>query len=89
MRVAQATSRWRPRPPIALAPHGSFTIELLNAADPSHAVEVVVTDELTYVTYPLWSPDGQTLVVLDVSSFPIVPYAIDVDRYLRSKGLEQ
>ncbi len=64
-------------------------IYLVNVADPSQAVDVVVADKLgQQMTDPIWSPDGQQLIVFTVEYGAAHPYAIDIGAYLRSKGLQ-
>jgi hypothetical protein len=65
---------------------GGDKIYLVNAADPTQTVDVVLADRVgQQMTDPIWSPDGQTLIVFGVNDNQ--PYALDVAGYLQSKGL--
>jgi Tol biopolymer transport system component len=65
--------------------HGD-KIYLVNADDPSQTVDVTHAEDVGQMFDPVWSPDGQTLVVFGVDDER--PYAIDIASYLASKGLQ-
>ena len=67
-------------------PEAGDKIYLVNAADPSLTVDVTHAEDVGQMFDPVWSPDGQTLVVF--STLDERPYAIDIGRYLASKGLQ-
>ncbi len=87
------TYAWSPSGKWVAVRHGDYRggdkIYLVNAADPSQTVDVVVADKLgQQMTDPIWSPDGQQLIVFTVEIAAAHPYAIDIGAYLRSKGLQ-
>lgn len=61
-------------------------IYLVNPAAPSHTVTVVQTDQ--GMDEPIWSPDGQTMIVFSVGYDTSTPYELDIGAYLKSKGLQ-
>ncbi|HEU5438683.1 MAG TPA: hypothetical protein VFU88_05290 [Ktedonobacterales bacterium] len=65
--------------------HGD-KIYLVNADDPSVTLDVTHAEDVGQMLDPVWSPDGQTLVVFGVDDER--PYAIDIASYLASKGLQ-
>jgi len=68
---------------------GGDKIYLVNPAQPSQTVDVVLADQIgQQMMSPIWSPDGKTLIVFSVAYGVSEPYAIDVASYLHSKGLQ-
>ncbi len=68
---------------------GGDKIYLVNAADPARTVDVVLADHIQQqVMDPIWSPDGNTLIVFSVGYGTSQPYSLDIGAYLRSKGLQ-
>lgn len=64
-------------------------IYLVNAADPSQTVDVVVAAKLgQQMMAPIWSPDGQQMIVFSVEYGAAHPFAIDIGAYLHSKDLQ-
>lgn len=70
-------------------PHGGDRIYLLDPANPSHTVDVVVADKAgQQMMAPIWSPDGQTMIVFSVGYDTSTPYELNIGAYLKSKGLQ-
>lgn len=64
-------------------------IYVLDPANPSHTVDVVLADKAgVQMMDPIWSPDGQTLIVFSVGYDTSMPYKLDIGAYLKSKGLQ-
>jgi Tol biopolymer transport system component len=67
---------------------GGDKIYLLNPDKPSQTVDVVSADRIgQQMMHPIWSPDGQTLIVFSVAYDASQPYSLDIGAYLRGKGL--
>jgi hypothetical protein len=66
---------------------GGDRIALVNAANPAQTLNVTSPNGDQY-TDPIWSPDGQTLIVFSVAYANDEPYSIAIGDYLKSKGLE-
>lgn len=84
---------WSPSGNWVAVRHSNYTggdkIYLVNAANPSQTVDVVVADKLgQQMMAPIWSPDGQQMIVFTVEFGAAHPYAIDIGAYLHSKGLQ-
>jgi hypothetical protein len=61
----------------------------VDPADPLRTVDVVLADKVgVQMDDPIWSPDGQTLIVFSVGYDSAQPYSIDIGAYLRSKSLQ-
>lgn len=70
-------------------PHGGDRIYLLDPANPSHTVDVVLADKAgVQMADPISSPDGQTLIVFSVGYDTSTPYELDIGAYLKGKGLQ-
>ncbi len=87
------TYAWSPSGKWVAVRHGDYRsgdkIYLVNVANPSQTVDVVVADKLgQQMTDPVWSPDGRQLIVFTVEYGAAHPYAIDIGASLRSKGLQ-
>ena len=68
---------------------GGDHIYLINPDNPSQTVDVVLADLVgQQMTDPIWSPDGNTLIVSSVGVTDAYPYSLDIGGYLRSKGLQ-
>jgi dipeptidyl aminopeptidase/acylaminoacyl peptidase len=67
---------------------GGDRIALVNAANPAQTLNVTSPDFPDGLTDPIWSPDGQTLIVFRVTYGAAQPYAIAIADYLKSKGLQ-
>lgn len=66
---------------------GGDRVYLVDAAHPTTTLDVVHAERAgQQLDMPIWSPDGQTLIVIGVADDQ--PYAIDIASYLHSKGLE-
>jgi Tol biopolymer transport system component len=81
------TGRW-----IAVR-HGDYRggdkIYLINPDAPRQTVDVVLADQVgQQMMHPIWSPDGNTLIVFSVGYDSSQPYAVDIGTYLRGKGLQ-
>jgi Tol biopolymer transport system component len=64
-------------------------IYLLNVDNPAETVDVVVADRIRQqMLDPIWSPDGNTLIVFTVGYGTAQPYSLDIGAYLHSKGLQ-
>ncbi len=64
-------------------------IYLLNPAEPSQRVDVVLADRIgQQMMHPIWSPDGQTLIVFSEDFTTSQPYSLDIGAYLRGKGVQ-
>lgn len=62
------------------------TVYLISTAHPATATAIVrVQQDGHGMLFPLWSPDGKTLIVFGWADGQ--PYAINIGAYLRSKGL--
>ena len=58
---------------------GGDKIYLINPSDPMQAVDVVLADKLgRQMTDPIWSPDGNTLIVFTVQYDASQPYQLDI-----------
>jgi hypothetical protein len=84
---------WSPTGRWVVVRHGDYRggdkIYLVNPADPTQTVDVVLADRGgQQMTDPIWSPDGKTLIVFTVQYGASQPYQLDIGTYLRSKGLE-
>jgi Tol biopolymer transport system component len=67
---------------------GGDKIYLVDAADPTRTVDVMLADNAgVQMKGPIWSPDGETLIVCHVGYDKAEPYRIDIGAFLRSKGL--
>jgi hypothetical protein len=66
---------------------GGDRIALVNAANPAQTLNVTSPNGDQY-TDPIWSPDGQTLIVLSVAYANDEPYAIAIGAYLKSEGFQ-
>jgi hypothetical protein len=82
---------WAPSGRWAVVRYGNYQggdrVYLIDAANPAETVDVVHADRAGQPMYhPIWSPDGQTLILIGVADDQ--PYAIDIASYLHGKGLE-
>ncbi len=83
---------WSPSGRWIAVRHGDYRggdkIYLLNPDAPSQTVDVVSADRIgQQMMHPIWSPDGQTLIVFSVAYDASQPYSLDIGAYLRGKGL--
>lgn len=65
---------------------GTNHISLINPAAPSKTVTIVQADQA--ILGPVWSPDGQTMIVLSAGYDTATPYELNIGAYLKSKGLQ-
>ena len=64
-------------------------IYLLNPSNPSQRVDVVVASDVgQQMMAPIWSPDGQQMIVFTVAYGSSQPYELNIGSYLRSKGFQ-
>jgi Tol biopolymer transport system component len=65
---------------------GNDHIALVNADNPAQTLDVTNERDVGQFLNPLWSPDGQTLILINTDDDQ--PYAVDIGSYLASKGLQ-
>lgn len=65
---------------------GTNHLYLINPEETSQTVTVVQADQA--ILGPVWSPDGQTLIVFSAGYDTATPYELDIGAYLKSKGLQ-
>ncbi len=68
---------------------GGDKIYLVDSTDPTRTVDVVLADNVgVQLKDPIWSPDGETLIVFSVGYDTAQSYSIDIGAYLSGKGLQ-